>query len=101
MVLTSIQVHTSFPRECYERSTEAVDLAYRVQISRITVAGQRLISTDFAIKPPRGGFLAPLLVSIIKLQSYCDDLNSNTICFFVNQGLQAEWMHAVNEECYT
>ena len=30
----------------------AVDLAYRSPMDRITVAGQRLILTDFAFQPP-------------------------------------------------
>jgi len=64
------QVHTSFPRECHEQSAEAVDLAYRENNPRLTVAGQRLNLTDFAIKPSQLGLLAPLLNSIVKLQSY-------------------------------
>jgi len=35
-----------------ERSAMAVDLAYRSPMDRITVAGQRLILTDFAFQPP-------------------------------------------------
>jgi len=51
-VLILNQVHTSLPREFNERSAMAVDLAYRSPMDRITVAGQRLILTDFAFQPP-------------------------------------------------
>ncbi len=46
----------------------AVDLAYRFLENRITVAGQRLIFTDFAFQPSHKGVQAPLLYSIVKLQ---------------------------------
>ena len=51
-VLILSQVHTSLPREFIEQSAMAVDLAYRSPMDRITVAGQRLILTDFAFQPP-------------------------------------------------
>jgi hypothetical protein len=49
----------------------AVDLAYRFfNDNRITVAGQRLILTDFAFQPSLSELQAPLLYSIVKLQVF-------------------------------
>lgn len=49
---------------------------------RITVAGQRLNFTDFAIEPSQLGFLAPLPNSIVKLQSNLDGNYSNNKYLF-------------------
>jgi hypothetical protein len=46
---------------------------------RITVAGQRLNFTDFAIEPSHQGLLAPLQDSIVKLRSDFDNLYSSNI----------------------
>lgn len=49
------------------RSTWLIDL---LKDNRITVAGQRLILTDFAFQPSLSELQAPLLYSIVKLQVF-------------------------------